>query len=200
MQEIQRPTVLAGEVKRLISLVHYIAPLMGLHASVLVQEALVSCACTAPGSDRAQAFQQDALGPSRPQSQQGSRADKQQDMKPEGQHQAAPPVPVVSSIAEWYMTTVVRDHRNIGVSISKARYGKRWQHHIYRAVVQHLHALVSAVSGALHAIGEACLCGSCQSTYAASVLLHALVSVTLACTAGLCSGCLADLQEVFCEP
>ncbi|KAL0028311.1 hypothetical protein WJX79_009350 [Trebouxia sp. C0005] len=120
-KEIQRPTVLAGEVKRLISLVHYIAPLMGLHASVLVQEALVSCACTAPGSDRAQAFQQDALGPSRPQSQQGSRADKQQDMKPEGQHQAAPPVPVVSSIAEWYMTTVVRDHRNIGVSISKAR-------------------------------------------------------------------------------
>ncbi len=129
MQEIQRPTVLAGEVKRLISLVHCIAPLMGLHASVLVREALVSCACTALGSDRAQAFQQDALGSSRPQNQQGSRADKQQDMKQEGQHQAAPPVPVVSSIAEWYMTTVVRDHRNIGVSISKARYGKRWQHH-----------------------------------------------------------------------
>jgi len=121
--------MLAGEVKRLISLVHCIAPLMGLHASVLVREVLVSCACTAPGSDRAQAFQQDALGPSRPQSQQGSRADKQQDLKQEGQHQAAPPVPVVSSIAEWYMTTVVRDHRNIGVSISKARYGIRRQHH-----------------------------------------------------------------------
>ena len=129
MQEIQRPTVLAGEVKSLISLVHCIAPLMGLHASVLVREALVSCACTVPGSDRPHAFQQDALGPSSSQSQQGSRADKQQDMKQEGQNQAAPPVPVVSSIAEWYMTNVVRDHRNIGVSISKARYVTVWQHY-----------------------------------------------------------------------
>ena len=150
MQEIQRPTVLAGEVKRLISLVHCIAPLMGLHASVLVREALVNCACTAPGIDRAQAFQQDALGPSRPQSQQGSRADKQQDVKQEGQHQAAPPVPVVSSIAEWYMTAVVRDHRNIGISISKARYGKGGNTIMHRAVVQHLHEVVSAVSGVLH--------------------------------------------------
>ena len=147
MQEIQRPTVLAGEVKRLISLVHCIAPLMRLHASILVREALASCACTAPGSDRAQAFQQDALGPSRPQSQQGSRADKQQDLKQEGQHQAVPPVPVMSSIAEWYMTTVVRDHRNIGVSISKARYVKRWQHHHEQSSMQHLHAFVSAASG-----------------------------------------------------
>ena len=114
MQEIQRPTVLAGEVQRLVSLVHHVAPLMGLHASVLVQEALLSCACCAPAPCSLQSSLQAA---NRPDSQQGSRSDKPQ----EGQQQAAPPLSVMSSIAEWYMTTVVRDHRNLGVSISKAR-------------------------------------------------------------------------------
>lgn len=117
MQEIQRPTILAGEIQRLVSLVHHIAPLMGLHASVLVREALLSCASCAPASCSVQPSLQNAQAASRPESQQGSRSDKPQ----EGQQQAAPPLSVMSSIAEWYMTTVVRDHRNLGVSISKAR-------------------------------------------------------------------------------
>ena len=117
MQEIQRPTVLAGEVRRLVSLVHHIAPLMGLHASVLVREALLSCACSAPAPCSAQCSPQNAQVASRPDSQQGSRSDKPQ----EGQQQATNPLSVMPSIAEWYMTTVVKDHRNLGVSISKAR-------------------------------------------------------------------------------
>ena len=125
MQEIQRPTVLAGEVKCLISLIHRIAPLMALHASVLVREALLRCTCTDKQPVSQQASQQDAQLPSRPGSQQSNWSDRQQTGRQDGtqkvQQPTAPPVPVISSIAEWYMSMVVKDHRNIGVSISKAR-------------------------------------------------------------------------------
>jgi len=115
--------VLSAEVKRLVRLVHCIAPLMGIHASVLVREALLSCTCTVSLPASQSASQQDMQPPSRPASQQTNRADKRQEEgKQGGQKQAAPPVPVMSFIAEWYMTTVVKDHRNIGVCVSRARY------------------------------------------------------------------------------
>ena len=83
--------MLAGQVQRLVGLLHRVAAVMGLPASVLVREALLSCVLL-------------------PDAQ-----------HPGGSQEAATPLPVMWSIAEWYMTTVVKDHRNIGVSISKAR-------------------------------------------------------------------------------
>ena len=120
-QEVQRPTVLAADIRRLITLVHQIAPLTGLHASVLVREALLTCACDDTWANRqttSKAYQQQ---PSKAVLQQQLAPPQLQNEQQEAQQSASASVPVIASIAEWYMTTVVRDQRNLGVSVSRAR-------------------------------------------------------------------------------
>lgn len=121
-QEVQRPTVLAGHIRRLTNLVHQIGPLTGLHASVLVREALLTCTCDDTWAD--------SQPPSTWAGQQPSKAVLQQQLGPpqqpreqqEAQQAASASVPVIVSIAEWYMTTVIKDLRGLSVSISRARY------------------------------------------------------------------------------
>lgn len=121
MQEVQRPTVLAGDIGRLTNLVHQISPLTGLHASVLVREALLTCTCNDTWADR--------QPPSTAYQQQPSKAVLQQQLGPAQQPRkqqavqqaASASVPVIVSIAEWYMMTVVRNLRGLSVSISRAR-------------------------------------------------------------------------------
>lgn len=120
-QEIQRPTVLAGDVGRLITLVHHIAPLTGLHAAVLVREALLTCTCDDTWADKqppGTAYQQQ---PSKAVLQQQLASPQLQSEQHEAQQSATASVPVMASIAEWYMATVVKDQRNLGMSVSSAR-------------------------------------------------------------------------------
>lgn len=121
LQEVQRPTVLAGDIGRLTNLVHHISPLTGLHASVLVREALLTCTCDDTWADRqppSTAYQQH---PSKAVLQQQLGPAQQPREQQEMQQAASASVPVIVSIAEWYMTTVVRDLRGLNVSISRAR-------------------------------------------------------------------------------
>ena len=122
VQEVRRPTVLAADIQWLITLVHQIAPFTGLHASVLVREALLTSTCDDTWADRQTA--------STAYQQQPSKAVLQQQLAPppqlqneqqQAQQSASASVPVIASIAEWYMTTVVKDQRNLGVSVSRAR-------------------------------------------------------------------------------
>ena len=118
MQEVQRPTVLASNMQQLLSLVHQIAPLTGLQASVLLCEALLTCTCSSTPAQTQQSGREE-------QQQQLHKASLQQQFA-SGQQQNKPPeatasVPVIASVVEWYMSTVVKDLRNLGVSVSRAR-------------------------------------------------------------------------------
>ena len=121
MQEVQRPTVLAGDIWRLTALVHQVAPLTGLHASVLVREALLTCTCDDTWAARQVASTAYQQQPSKSVLQQQLAPVQQQREQQEVHQTASASVPVIASIAEWYMRTVVRDQRNLSVSISRAR-------------------------------------------------------------------------------
>ena len=117
--------MLQGQVKRLVSLVHQLAPVVPINASVLVREALLSCSC----ADQAATNQPSTTQPSIPtDTWQSSRLDPQHSMKSDYQQSsklaqlpAVVPVTVVTSCVEWYTSVVLRDQRGLGVSISQAR-------------------------------------------------------------------------------
>ena len=120
VQEIQRPTVLAGNMRQLLSLVHQIAPLTGLQPSVLLREALLSCSCSGIPAQNQQAGREEQQQQQQPikTSLQQQLASGQQQNKPQ---EATASVPVIASVVEWYMSTVVKDLRSLGVSVSRAR-------------------------------------------------------------------------------
>ena len=101
---------------------HHLAPLTGLHAAVLVREALLTCTCDDTWADKPQppgtAYQQQ---PSKTVLQQQLAPPQLQNEQPEALQSATASVPVMASIAEWYMATVVKDQRNLGMSVSRAR-------------------------------------------------------------------------------
>lgn len=89
LQDIRRPTILAAELEKLFTIIHSIAPHMGLHAAMLIREVMLACSTA---SNRQNAGQAPVAA-----------------------------VPSITSIAEWYVATAIRDSRGLKVSISAAR-------------------------------------------------------------------------------
>ena len=121
LQEVQRPTVLLADIKRLVTLVHQLAACTGLHAPVLVREALLTCTCDDTWADSQAASTAYQQQPSKAVLQQQLAAPQLQNEQQQVQQSGSASVPVIASIAEWYMTTVVKDQRSLGVSVSRAR-------------------------------------------------------------------------------